>query len=183
MRVLGVDPSLRLTGVARVTDGTLVARRLPTVKVTTLREQRDQVRYIVGSVLRFGGPLDLAVIEEMYVPTGEGKQAGAVIERAWLWGLLVDQLFVVCPVVKVTTKQRAKYATDNGNAGKDAVTAAVAAAYPNIRVRDDNEADAITLAAIGARHLGEPIDGPGTEKQLEVMAAVVWPVITEKRNA
>jgi crossover junction endodeoxyribonuclease RuvC len=182
MNVLGIDPSLRLTGVARVVDGILVARRLPTEKVTTLREQRDQVRYIVGSVLRFAGAPDLAVIEEMYVPTGDGKAAGAVIERAWIWGLLVDQLFEVCPVVKVTTKQRAKYATDNGNAGKEAVTAAVVAAYPGIRVRDDNEADSITLAAMGARHLGEPIDGPGTKKQLEVMAAVAWPTPNERNN-
>jgi Holliday junction resolvasome RuvABC endonuclease subunit len=183
MRVLGVDPSLRCSGAALIVDGVLTTRIIPTEKVRTLREQRDQVRYIVGTILTFAGDLDLAVIEQMYVPTGEGKQAGAVIERAWVWGMVVDQLFVRCPVAEVTTKQRAKYATDNGNADKTAVKAAVRAAYPGIRVRDDNEADAAVLAAIGARHLGEPIDGPGSKKQFEVMAAVAWPAITGKRDA
>jgi len=183
MRVLGVDPSLRCTGLALVVNGVLTAHRIKTEKVRTLREQRDQVRYIVGSVLRFAGPLDLALVESMYVPTGEGKQAGAVIERAWVWGMVVDQLFQRCPVVEVTTKQRAKYAADNGNADKAAVKAAVRAAFPGIPFRDDNEADAIALAAMGARHLGAPIDGAGTKKQLEVMAAVAWLVITEERDA
>jgi Holliday junction resolvasome RuvABC endonuclease subunit len=182
MRVLGVDPSLRLSGVARVVDGVLDATRIPTEKVRTLREQRDQVRYIVGKILRFAGDVDLAVIESMYVPTREGAQAGAVTQRAWVWGLVVDQLFERCPVVEVTTKQRAKYAADNGNADKAAVTAAVKAAYPNLRIRDDNEADAIALAAMGARHLGEPIDGTGTPKQLQVMAAVAWPTTTNGRK-
>lgn len=183
MRVVGVDPSLRLSGVARIVDGVLDVTRIPTEKARTLREQRDQVRYIVGRILRFAGPvIDLAVIESMYVPTREGAQAGAVTERAWVWGLVVDQLFDRCPVIEVTTKQRAKYAADNGNADKAAVTAAVKAAYPNLRIRDDNEADAIALAAMGARHLGEPIDGPGTPKQIEVMAAVAWPTTHGRKN-
>lgn len=182
MNVLGVDPSLRLSGVARVVDGVLSVTRIPTDKVRTLREQRDQVRYIVGRVLKFAGTPDLAVIESMYVPTRDGAQAGAVLERAWVWGLVVDQLFQRCPVVEVTTKQRAKYASGNGNADKAGVKAAIKAAYPNLRIRDDNEADAIALAAMGARHLGEPIDGDPTPKQSQVMAAVAWPIYQRREQ-
>ena len=58
----------------------------------------------------------------------------------------------------VPPKTRAKYATGNGGADKRAVLAAVRAAYPQFTIRNDNEADAVVLAAIGARSLGHPID-------------------------
>lgn len=62
------------------------------------------------------------------------------------------------PIHVVSPKTRAKYATGNGNAGKRAVLEAVRANYPRFTVANDNEADAVVLAAIGARSLGRPID-------------------------
>lgn len=182
MSVVGIDPSLRCTGVAFANaPGTLTAQRFPTKPAATLAEQRDQVRYIVGSVMDWvPASLELTVIEKPYVPQRHG--AGDVIERAWLFGLFVDQLMRRGPVVVVSAKGRAKYGSGNGNAEKKEVLAAVRRAFPNIAVRDDNEADAMVLACMGARHLGVPLDGEASKKQLEAMSAVLWPVIERRKN-
>lgn len=177
--ILGIDPSLRCTGYTFVTrGGDVVPARVRTKPALGLVEQRDQVRFIVGTILR-GAPerLDLTVIEKPYV----SRHGGDVIDRAWLFGLLVDQLLQRGPVAVVTAKGRAKYGAHDGNADKKKVLAAIREAFPNVPVRDDNEADAIALASMGARHLGYPVDGVASKKQLEAMTAVVWPVI-EKRE-
>jgi Holliday junction resolvasome RuvABC endonuclease subunit len=182
MQVLGIDPSLRCTGVATVGEaGMVFPSRVPTMSMETLTGQRDLVRYIVGSVLAFAPATNLlTVIERPYVPQGQGG-AGSLIERAWLFGMLVDQLMLRGPVVDVRPSLRAKYAAHNGNADKAAVKAAIRDAYPNVRVRDDNEADAIALAAMGARFLGMPIDGTPSKAQEQAMTAVHWPTPEEMK--
>jgi Holliday junction resolvasome RuvABC endonuclease subunit len=175
MVVLGIDSSLRKTGLALVHDGKVTPNRILTDAVSTLAEQREQTRYIVMAVLRFAPKnVDLTVIEAPYVPQAQGA-AGDLVERCWLYGMLVDQLMSRGPVARVRPKTRAKYGSGDGNADKRKVREAVRAAYPNLRVRDDNEADAIALAAMGARHLGEPIDGVPSKAQMQAMTAVVWP--------
>lgn len=178
MEILGVDPSLTMTGLACTHDGIVATRRIPTL-ATAFRAQgllstRDRIRYIVGQTLRFA-PLEcLTVIEAPYVPQG-GKAAGSVIERAWLFGLLVDQLTLRGPVVQVPARTRAKYATGNGNADKKVVLAAMRAAYPGVSIPDDNVADALALLGMGARSMGVPIDGVLELQQLSAMDAVRWP--------
>jgi Holliday junction resolvasome RuvABC endonuclease subunit len=189
MHVLGIDPSLTCTGFALVTeDGSVRPDRIRAgSEAATLAEIRDTVRYITGRVLR-AVPLSgvLTVIEAPVIPRarkGADGQAhlhggGKVLERAWLFGLLVDQLMLRGPVVQVRPSTRAKYAAHDGNADKKKVLAAIREAYPSVPVRDDNEADAIALAAMGARYLGHPIDGAvPSKKQAEAMTAVVWPEI------
>lgn len=175
MQVLGVDPSLTCTGAAIVgASGMLAPTRFPSEGDGSLTDIRDRVRYIVGSVLRFAPATGLlSVIEAPYIPR---HNSGQVLERAWLFGMLVDQLLIRGPVVAVNARTRAKYGAGNGNADKKTVTAAVRAAFPNIRIRDDNESDAIVLAAMGARAVGFPIDGEPSKKQVEAMAAVDWAV-------
>ena len=174
LQVLGIDPSLTCTGVAIVGESlTVAATRFPTqAGDNSLDDIRTRVRYVVGSVLRFAPTECFTVIEAPYIPK---HGSGQVLERAWLFGMLVDQLTLRGPVVRVRAKTRAKYATSNGNADKKAVLEAIRTAFPHVGVRDDNEADAIALAAMGARYLGQPFDGPISKKQQEAMTAVVWP--------
>jgi crossover junction endodeoxyribonuclease RuvC len=181
MQVLGVDPSLTCTGVATVGSlGVVAPHRFPTKGDGTLVDVRERIRYIVGCVLRFAPerPL-LTVIEAPVIPHGHGS--GQILERAWLFGMLVDQLILRGPVVQVRPSTRAKYGAGSGNAKKAEVLAAVREAFPNVAVRDDNEADAIVLAAMGARHLLMPFDGVASKKQIEAMTAVAWPK-TERRT-
>lgn len=179
MNVLGVDQSLTMTGLARVVHGVVATERVSTIPTSgdPLTQTRERIRYIVGRTLKFAppGPL-LSVVEAPYVPRG-GKAAGAVTERAWLFGLLVDQLLTRGLVVQVRTTTRAMYATDNGSADKKQVLAAMRAKHPLVVIADDNAADALALVAMGARYLGSPIDGVASKKQLQAMTSTVWPSI------
>ena len=183
MIAVGIDPSLRATGLASVTDdGSITTHRIVTESVEGLQATANRIRYIVGGVVRFVPRGSLVLIEEMFVPQG-GAQAGAVLERAWLWGLIVDQLFQRgCEVVTVGAMQRAKLATGNGHSKKVAVKAAMRERFPGVRIPDDNVADGLALAAAGARWAGFPVDGALTKKQTEAMAAVAWPTREEMKR-
>jgi hypothetical protein len=50
------------------------------------------------------------------------------------------------------------------------------AKYPGLVIPDDNTADALALAAMGARYSGVPIDGPPSPQQTQVMRALRWTV-------
>lgn len=183
MDVLGVDQSLTMTGLAKVVNGE-TSRQITTDRIGTiavhsdpLAATRDRIRYIVGRTLKFAPERCLTVIEAPYIPK---HNAGAVLERAWLFGMLVDQLLLRGPVVQVRTKTRAMYAADNGNADKKEVLAAMRARFPLVPIRDDNEADALALLCMGARFLGTPIDGPISKKQEQAMTSTVWPLMKER---
>lgn len=181
MIAVGIDPSLNCTGLAKITDGYLETLRLPTsTEQGDLADVRRRVRYITGRMVMFVPQGAVAVIEAPIVV--RGGRGGLQLERAWLFGFLVDQLFArQCQVVQVRPKVRAKLATGNGNAEKRDVLAAIRERFPATRIADDNVADAVALAAAGARWAGEPIDGALTKKQAEAMASVSWPN-TEKRE-
>lgn len=177
MDVLGVDQSLTMTGVARTVHGMHVSLDRYKTEPQSSVSTRDRVRYIVGSVLRFAPKTCLSVIEQPIIPR---HGAGAVLERAWLFGMLVDQLTVRGPVVTVHPSTRAMYAAGSGKADKAAVLAAMRARFPELIIRDDNEADALALLCMGARFLGQPIDGPISKKQEQAMTSTVWPQMKER---
>lgn len=171
--MLGVDPSLSKTGMARVVDGVVAVRRLPTPPTRLgLLGTRHRIRAIVTAVVDFAPERCLTVIEAPALSRG-GQ--GQFVERCGLYWMLVDQLCARGPVVAVTPRGRAKYATGNGNAAKPAVVAAVRASFPGVAIPDDNVADALALAAMGARYLGSPIDGDLTVQHLAAMSAPDWP--------
>lgn len=174
MNIIGIDPSFTATGLALYDGGSIELKRIRTEKpVDGLRGVRDRVRFVVGVALKFAGPDVLTVIEAPIVV--RGGRGGLQLERAWLFGFLVDQLMLRGPVVQVRPKTRAKYGSGNGNAGKPEVLAAMRATHPGLHIVDDNVADALALLAMGARWKGSPIDGAPSKKQLDAMTAVVWP--------
>ena len=105
-----------------------------------------------------------------------GSKGGSQFDRSGLWWLVVSTLQSEdIPVLVVPPKTRAKYATGNGNSGKDVVVAHVIEQYGHLygeRLKNDNEADAVVLAAMGARYLGEPIDDDLPHSNLSAMAGV-----------
>jgi len=100
------------------------------------------------------------------------------IFASW-WMILADyqRRYGVDPVV-ISPSQRAMYATGRGNARKDDVLLAVARRYPDVDIRDNNQADALAMAAMGCRHLGQPIEPSLPELHLRAMDAVKWPELT-----
>lgn len=161
-RIIGIDPSLTGTGLAYLdTDDHLV---IPTETLTskpngtTLDDRRHRLLTIAEAIIykAVAAGTHLAVIEAPSL--GQARQGGT-LDRHGLWWLLITRLAEArIDTAAVPPSCRAKYATGKGNAGKDEVLLAVARRYPHVDVRDNNQADALVLAAIGAHLAGHPID-------------------------
>lgn len=173
MRVVGLDPSLTGFGVALVEDGRVLdARRLP------VGTSRGHVRLerLLDALAPLTVGAHLAVIEGPSFRSASVAQTGHH-ERAGLWWLLAHAMWIdATPYAVVAPATRAKYATGSGTAGKADVVAAVSARWGIGTVVDDNVADALVLAAMGARALGEPVDVDPPERALLAMEAVDWSV-------
>lgn len=189
MQVIGIDLSLTSTGLAVVNHSDLFGTTAAVARVTsdapstprnprtgkptppTLEQRHNRLQRIVGELREYCSAADLVVIEQ----PAFSRSTGSMHDRSGLWWLVVTKLRSLdLPVVEVTPPARAKYATGKGNAGKDAVLAAVVRRYVDVDVTGNDEADALVLAAMGARHLGHPIDDlPKTH--LAALEAVRWP--------
>lgn len=114
-----------------------------------------------------------------------GSRNGKAHERAGLWWRAVSYLHSRGHVIaQAYPRTRAKYAAGHLPAAaprkgpsKREVVAALGAEHPRLNLADNNLADAFALAAMGARHLGSPIDST-TRQREEAVAAVRWPQST-----
>ena len=170
MRIIGIDPSLTATGAAAIDITTTPNGAIDGIFCETIQSgpkgkaHRDRLHrfLLIGIDIdgffeeSFGGEKpDLAVIEgPSYASSGSGTW-----ERAGLWWSIISYLEGSgLPIVEVPPSVRCKYATGRGNASKDEVTVAAVRRYPHAPIEDNNQADAVILAAIGARLTGHPID-------------------------
>lgn len=201
MRVAGLDISLGSTGVAIIDD-----TQVETVKVTrvlsepakrldgqapSLDERSDRIVRVRNRVVQLLGGLPSGVrgiprFPELVVVEGPsyGSPQGAH-EIGWNWGSIVDVLRLNgIPVVEVSPPQVKQYATGSGATSgpnkvtKEMVIAAVQARYGDAgaSIRQNDEADALILAAIGARYLGHPIEGaPPSPAHLAALKKIRWP--------
>lgn len=158
-RVVGVDPSLTGTGLAELKfpdSGPAwgLIRTFPSKPAKTLaarhRRLSDLAHEISDAILQAPNHPDLVVIES----PAYSRNMGSMHDRSGLWWLVVSIVIDAVPVLEVAPTVRAKYATGMGNAGKDAVLLAVERRWPEAGVKDNDEADAVTLAALGADMLG-----------------------------
>jgi len=179
MKIVGIDLSLTSTGIATI-DTTTGARAVATVTSkgkagASLESRQTRLHNLCLDVVAGRGgahDADLVVIE---APAFSRSNPG-MHDRSGLWWLVVDMLDGFDrPIVEVSPSSRAKYGSGKGNAGKDQVLAAVVRRYPDIPVSNNDEADALILAAMGARHLGHPIEVTLPQVQLDAMVKVRWP--------
>ena len=180
MKAGGLDLSLTSTGIATVHNGCI---RVTTMKSTgskdaTLAQRRRRINDLAGRIIaqlwHDGIPPELVAVEGPSL--GQGRQTGGQHDRAGLWWMVVDELIDLgLHVVEIAPAARAKYATGKGNASKDAVLAAVVRRYVDVEVGCNDEADACVLAAMAARHLGDPFEESLPATHLEAMAKVRWP--------
>ena len=163
---IGIDPSLAGTAVAIIWgDGSTFTQRLATEghegdTAEQHMHRMDRIELWVKSRIEGVDADELTIGIEG--PSLGPRHMGLDHERAGLWHRLYKRarLYVDTTVVVVTPKQRAKYATGNGNAGKAEVLSAVCARHPRAGIRTHDEADALTIAAMLARLDGHPIDDP-----------------------
>jgi crossover junction endodeoxyribonuclease RuvC len=180
--IIGIDPSLSGTGLAVIdTEDALVAythtiTSKPCAATIEARVQRQAriCRELLNTLPNgelLAPAVDLAVIEAPAYDSRTGSQH----DRSGLWWRIIDRLLEHhVPVVEVTTGGVKKYATGKGTSPKDTVLLAVARRFPNVDVQNNNEADALILAAMGARHLGHPIDDM-PKAHTAALDAVTWP--------
>jgi crossover junction endodeoxyribonuclease RuvC len=192
VKVIGLDLSLTCTGVAVATeDGAVTdritstpARRVPKGDpLLTIPERALRLDGIVDEIVDHARGADLVVVE---APAYDSKSPHTH-ERSGLWWLVVWRLWARnVTVVEVTTGGVKRYATGRGGASKDDVLSAVIRRYPHVDVNGNDEADALILAAMGARHLGHPLERPVPGRPLfpgsplpkvclAAMDAVHWP--------
>lgn len=182
MIVVGLDISLTQTGIAIVDTEvrSVVTSRVSAPKAADgLAAMRLRIRKCVDGVMhRIPPHVDLVVVERPLPARGEF--AGLQIERGAAYWFLMDQLLPRALVVDVHPKTRAGLATGNGNASKKDVLARVREDFPDLVIRDDNEADALVLADAGSRWLGAPLRAYSL-KQEQAFAKVAWPA-SEGKN-
>jgi Holliday junction resolvasome RuvABC endonuclease subunit len=131
-----------------------------------IRITRDRVRQLVAA-----RPTTLAVMERMYVD----RASDDLLERAWAWGILAEDLSRLgVPVVMVAPSTLKLYATQDAKASKEQMLEAARWAWPDVEIEDHNAADAIWLAAAGARHCGWPVESVPAV-QAAALGAVEWP--------
>jgi Holliday junction resolvasome RuvABC endonuclease subunit len=157
VNVVGLDLSLTASGIASTRGWcTVVGRAGLTVAATPLAERLAGMRALKQQLLDTIGAPDLVCIETPAL----SRARGGVFERGWLWFEVatVLELDRDVAVVGVDPGQLKLYATGRGGASKGEVLVAVTKRWPQFETGgDDNLADAVVLAAIGADLLGEPL--------------------------
>jgi crossover junction endodeoxyribonuclease RuvC len=162
--VVGIDLSLTSTGLAVVVDGRV--SHLQRVVSKGKKDDTLQMRPILEP--------DLIVIEA----PSFGSQYGHPHDRSGLWWMVMDMFISMgFQVAQVPPTVRAKYGTGKGNAPKDLVLTDVVRRYTDLptSITKNDEADALILAAMGSRSLGQPVEDSLPAPHLAAMAGVMWP--------
>lgn len=179
---MGVDLSLRRTGVAFVGDpldggvetfshGTEGKRDAP------WEERLDRIeslaKWTVGLI---HDHMEHPLIAVMESPP-PGTAGGSTVDRNALWWFVyrgLRQLSV--PVLPMNVAKVKVYATGKGNKHeKDEVMLAIVRRYPDAPIQNNDEADAVALAMMGARLLGRPYEKSLPKAHLRALEGVELP--------
>ena len=176
MSIVGLDLSLTSTGVALV-DSSNVATWRKGTRTDTVAERAQRLIDITSRILEHI-PTDVQLIVIEGPSLGQARQAGEHI-RAGLWWHLATSLHLQRhSVVEVPPATLKLYAAGRGNAHKDQVLASVIKRYPDADVTGNDIADALVLAAMGARRLGFPIEETLPVANLAAMTKINWPGVS-----
>lgn len=176
MRILGIDSSLTGTGLARLDllpwppsepfrkDGEPVKYELALATVgaskakptdTWLARSRRVHEVLNGIEHAITDHVDLVSLEELAF----GAKGTALVVLHWLWGEVINICRVESvPLLLVNPSAVKRFATGAGNAKKDVVMLAMANRYPDAGIADNNQADALACAMVGARFKDMPVD-------------------------
>lgn len=172
--VIGLDPSLTAAGIAIIAQHTTPSVRTIGSKghradVIALRSTRIVKQ--AAAVLACVDPASALVVIE---GPALGLNSPGVWDRAGLWwGIVAGCRSRGVPVAVCAPQTRAKWATGSGRADKTQVLAAMHALWPEVTIRDDNQADALAFGTMGAQMLGW--DVPELVHHRACLAAVAWP--------
>ena len=181
MIVVGLDLSLTSTGIATVESSgdslTWTLDRLgslPPGRDAPWWDHRCRLVNLANAITESAGSRgrpELVVIEGR----SDGNRTGKAHDRAGLWWIVAAELSRHSDVAVVSPSGRMVYATGSGRADKDRVLAAAVRRYPDVPIDGNDAADAVILAAMGARWLGEPVDDTLPQTHLRALDKVQWP--------
>lgn len=171
--VIGLDLSATSTGVAGYDWAeTVKGGSLP--KTATRQQHWDRIRVVRRGLVDY---IDNAVLVVMEGPSYGSNDRGAH-ERAFLWWWAAGRCFTRnIPLAVVAPTTLKVYATGGGRASKEDVVQEVQRRRPDVSFRGNDQADALTLAAMGLDYLGhDPVRLPATHRR--ALESVDWPEVT-----
>ena len=180
--IVGLDLSLSATGVAVIRPHETPAVRVHLVTSSPKRDSaypdhldrlRALCRRIIDKATSTAEPGDQIV----FVMEGPAFAATGAHQhtRAGLWWLIYHLLSKQGVFVIIEPSRLKRYVTGKGNAPKDLVFATMIRNFPGVALTDNNEADALGLAAMGARELGFPQEPSVQRVTPAALEGVDWP--------
>ncbi|GAA0200227.1 hypothetical protein [Glutamicibacter creatinolyticus] len=174
--VIGLDLSLTSTGIAIASpEGVQAVHTFASrgTKDASWRFRETRIHMIVSGIHHWIAGARDGSIAGFYV---EGPSYGSTVghqhDRSGLWWAVYANFSADAPIHVIQPQSRAKYATGSGTAPKDAVLAATVRQFLDVDIRNNDIADAVQLAAMGARHQGWPIDGAKSKACLAAMEKI-----------
>lgn len=158
LHVVGFDQSLTSFGIAAIHGSETTVRRLryparkPSQDVRAYQHQR--LDYLADGIRSAASGAHVAALEDMTF----GAKGDALTDLAGLFWLVRHELWKLrVPYVIINSSHRRKWMTGNGGADKDEVLACAIKAFPQADIRNNDEADALIMAAMTAEHYGCPM--------------------------
>jgi Holliday junction resolvasome RuvABC endonuclease subunit len=174
--VLGLDQSLTSFAAARVSSDRPVElhRWRPGA-----RRGHDRLQWLLDHLEAAAEGCDFGVIEGLSF----GAKGSSLLDLAGLFGVVTHRLWQIgLPYAVVPPSSRMKYLTGKGQADKDTCLLAVVKRFPGIEVDGNDQADALTMGAMGADWGGFPlVQMPETHraaltvKNSKGKPAIAWP--------
>lgn len=181
MIVCGIDPSLTATGIAILVDGQPTAHTKIGYPGHNGASDADRMKRVVAlrhevvNWIRQHIP-DLVTIER----PAYSQNTGSACDRHVYWGLLVHEFAIAGPerYAGISPTSRASFATGKNHGTKQQVLDTINQWWPHLRIRNDNIADALVLAAMGALWAGDPVPFEVKDRHRARLDAIAWPVMT-----
>ena len=189
-RVLGIDTSLTATGLARIDVGPSIREGVEfsistaTVSAPPPRKNDKSKTAMARRVMALRSEIESAIVDADDIANGfkpdliaveslaYGAKGASAWVLPWVFGCVCELAVVYgIPLIEVTPNQRAKYVAGAGNADKDTVMLAAVKRWPEADIRNNNEADAAGVGAVGCHFLNLPIVHVSKYHE-EVMAAI-----------
>ena len=172
--VVGVDPSISSTGVAVLGPLTCAVLRIQSKPAGELLPERlGRMRRQVVAVHEAVEVVEPSLIVLEGPAYGSNNQMTHMLSGFW-W-LLAHALEKVAPIAVVQPSTLKKYATGSGRASKDEMVAAAARGFSQVRIKGNDEADALALAAMGADRFGLLYAGGFESADRGSLTSVKWP--------
>jgi Holliday junction resolvasome RuvABC endonuclease subunit len=176
---VGIDLSLRATGVGVVGALSMECGRFGRDgrRDESLDMRLARIEELVAEIEDFTcrrPQLPLIAVLEAPATSAAG---GSTTDRSALWWFTYKMLRGYdIPVVSVITQHLKIYATGKGNKlDKEEVLVAMIRRHPAAPIRNNDEADGLTLATMGARLIGRPVDGDLAKTYTRALDKIVVP--------